>query len=48
MAGAKAGERVGEAASDPQEGRSEEEVQKSEVHRSFFCLSAYLSNCPGF
>lgn len=40
MAGAKADDRVGEAAGDPQERRSAEEVQKSEVHRSYFCLSA--------
>lgn len=42
MAGAKADDRVGEAASHPQERRSAEEVQKSEVHRFFFFLSVNL------
>lgn len=38
MAGAKAEDRVDEATSDPEERRSAEEVQKSEVHRYLLCL----------
>lgn len=43
MAGAQAEDRVDKATGDPEERRSAEEVQTSQVHRCFFFLSMIRS-----